>query len=89
MKFGHSLSTTCTVCESACLGSQFDVEKAIGENRRNESGATVAWTVEQVTEWDTSALCFYNDQHQEDHQCCTELHATVYREETGPLLNDL
>lgn len=85
MQYGASLSTTCTACESACLGAQFDVETAIGQRNRSEATATVVWTVDQVTEWDASALCYYNDQKVEDHQCCTELHVTVYRKNTCSL----
>lgn len=82
VKYGDALSTTCTVCERACIGAQFNVEKAVGQSFKNETAATVVWTVDKVTEWDTSALCYYNDQHQSDHQCCTDLHATVYRKKT-------
>lgn len=77
VKYGGPLKTTCTVCERQCRGAQFDVEKAIGRSSAN--GTAVVWAVDRVTEWDTSALCYYNDPHQVDHQCCTELHVTVYR----------
>lgn len=82
VKYGNSLLTTCTACERACIGAHFDVEKAIGTSNRSEATATVVWTVDKVTEWDTSALCYYNDKHQEDHQCCTDLNVTVYRKKT-------
>lgn len=82
VKYGDPASATCTVCERDCKDVQFDVEKAIGKNDRNETAATVKWTVDRMTQWGTSTLCYYNDGGLEDHQCCTDLHVTVYRKST-------
>lgn len=96
VRYGDALSATCTVCESECEGAQFDVEKAIGENYKNETTKTVLWTVDKITEWGTSVLCYYNDDYKDDHQCCTDLNVTVYQppslvsisvvNHTGPML---
>lgn len=82
VKYGDALSATCTVCESECIGAQFNVEKAIGVNNKNETAKTVVWTVNKMTEWGASVLCYYNDEHKDDHQCCTDLNVTVYRKYT-------
>lgn len=79
VKYGARASATCTVCERDCKDAQFDVEKAIGVNSINKTASTVVWTVERMTQWGTSALCYYNREVPEDHQCCTDLHVTVYR----------
>lgn len=79
LRYGERLAATCTVCRHRCLGAHFDVEKAVGQSHRNGSAPVLLWTVPAVTEWGTSALCYYNDVAHEDHQCCTRLRVTVYQ----------
>ncbi|XP_075869579.1 vascular cell adhesion protein 1-like [Nelusetta ayraudi] len=94
VKYGDALSATCTACESECM--EFNVEKAIGVNNKNETAKTVVWTVHKMTEWGASVLCYYNHNVKDDHQCCTDLNVTVYQppsrvpisvvNHTGPML---
>ncbi|XP_037328008.2 vascular cell adhesion protein 1-like [Pungitius pungitius] len=75
VRFGDSTSANCSVCEDACVRNQYDVESPVG--RMTKIGSTVVWTVDALTEWSPSSLCYYsNDAGQ---QCCTYLPVTVYK----------
>lgn len=74
VKHGDPTSATCSVCQSTCRDDVFDVEKALGVLTKN--GTTILWTVDRMTEWDTSALCFYRNAS--DYQCCSVLPVIAY-----------
>ncbi|KAL6111013.1 uncharacterized protein ACO6RY_19978 [Pungitius sinensis] len=75
VRFGDSTSANCSVCEDACVRNQYDVETPVG--RRTKMGSTVLWTVDALTEWSPSSMCYYSNDA--GHQCCTYLHVTVYQ----------
>uniref|UniRef100_A0AAQ4P019 Ig-like domain-containing protein n=1 Tax=Gasterosteus aculeatus aculeatus TaxID=481459 RepID=A0AAQ4P019_GASAC len=75
VKFGDPTSANCSVCELACVNNQYGVESPAGVTRKD--GTTISWTVDSLTEWSVSSLCFYSDDA--GHQCCTFLPVTVYQ----------
>lgn len=64
---------TCNVCKENCQNTLIGLEKSLGTI--SENGTTITWKVPEMTEWDTSALCFYN---YNGKQCCTRLPVTAY-----------
>ncbi|XP_030004900.1 vascular cell adhesion protein 1-like isoform X2 [Sphaeramia orbicularis] len=74
VRHGDPTSATCTVCKEQCHNKLIGLEKSLGSE--STKGTTITWKVEKLTEWDTSALCFYN--YNNSKQCCTELPVTVY-----------
>uniref|UniRef100_A0A672YIA7 Vascular cell adhesion protein 1-like n=1 Tax=Sphaeramia orbicularis TaxID=375764 RepID=A0A672YIA7_9TELE len=85
VRHGDPTSATCTVCKEQCHNKLIGLEKSLGSE--STKGTTITWKVEKLTEWDTSALCFYN--YNNSKQCCTELPVTVYRKfmnGSGPLI---
>nr|XP_040041917.1 hemicentin-1-like isoform X1 [Gasterosteus aculeatus aculeatus] len=75
VKFGDPTSANCSVCEHACVKNKYGVESPAGVTRKD--GTTISWTVDSLTEWSVSSLCFYSDDA--GHQCCTFLPVTVYQ----------
>lgn len=76
VKYGNPFSANCSVCQHACFrNSTTGLEKALGVYTQN--GSDISWMVASMTEWDTFALCYYEDIP--NHQCCTSLNITVYR----------
>ncbi|KAM7419672.1 hypothetical protein PAMA_016659 [Pampus argenteus] len=59
VKFGDPASATCSICQPARTEHIFGLEKAVGETSQNKT--TISWTVDSLTEWDTSLICFYNE----------------------------
>ncbi|XP_044044047.1 vascular cell adhesion protein 1-like isoform X2 [Siniperca chuatsi] len=92
VKNGDPASARCSVCQHACINNNlFDVEKSVGVSTTN--GTTISWTVDKMTEWSPSVMCYYNG---DNGQCCTTLPVTVYQpphivsisfvNHTGPML---
>ncbi|XP_029317078.1 hemicentin-2-like isoform X2 [Cottoperca gobio] len=75
VKHGDPTSASCSVCQKACIGHIFNVEASIGDSTKN--GPTVSWTVDKLTEWSISPLCYYTDK--DGKQCCVRLPITVYK----------
>ncbi|KAM7419676.1 hypothetical protein PAMA_016659 [Pampus argenteus] len=59
VKFGDPASATCSICQPARTEHIFGLEKAVGETSQNKT--SISWTVDSLTEWDTSLICFYNE----------------------------
>ncbi|XP_060944299.1 vascular cell adhesion protein 1-like [Limanda limanda] len=72
VKHGDSVSATCKVCQSCT--ELLSLERAVG--RHTTSGTTITWTVDNMTQWSTKAICHYR--HGET-QCCTALNVTAYK----------
>ncbi|XP_031145122.1 cell adhesion molecule 4-like isoform X1 [Sander lucioperca] len=93
VKHGDPTSAICSVCQHACLdiGTIYDLEKVVGDTSIN--GTTILWTVDRLTEWQSSPICYYSNAA---YQCCSSLHVTVYQppdsvsfsfvNHTGPML---
>lgn len=77
VKYGDPTSARCSVCQHVCHNSLSGLEMSVGAPIEN--GTNISWTVDKMTEWGTSATCFYNDNDDPDHQCCSILPVTVYR----------
>ncbi|XP_042280809.1 immunoglobulin superfamily member 10-like isoform X6 [Thunnus maccoyii] len=75
VKFGDPTSATCLACQHTCPNELFGLEKSVGAATIN--GTTISWDVDSVTEWDTSLMCYYTDNN--DNQCCSTLPVTVYQ----------
>uniref|UniRef100_A0A8C2WDY2 Ig-like domain-containing protein n=1 Tax=Cyclopterus lumpus TaxID=8103 RepID=A0A8C2WDY2_CYCLU len=74
VKFGDPTAASCSVCER-CIDNIFNLESPVGLTSIN--GTTMFWTVERLTKWLTSPICYYNTDT--DVQCCTILPITVYQ----------
>nr|XP_046228022.1 uncharacterized protein LOC124049925 isoform X2 [Scatophagus argus] len=95
VKYGDSASARCSVCQHACQASRFGLEIPVGVTIRNET--TISWTVDRLTEWDTTLICYYDDDTTRG-QCCSILLVTVYYPpdnvsislagHTGPMFED-
>ncbi|XP_076583643.1 vascular cell adhesion protein 1-like isoform X2 [Chaetodon auriga] len=75
VKFGSSSSARCSVCQH-CHSEAYGLETSVGVRTKN--GTMVSWTVDTMTEWDTSAMCYYNDEDT-GCQCSSTLPVTVYQ----------
>ncbi|XP_076583648.1 intercellular adhesion molecule 2-like [Chaetodon auriga] len=75
VQYGDPVSASCSGCRHACLRGPTDLEVSAGVTRQN--GSMILWTVDNVTEWDTSAVCYYTDD--DGNQCCSKLPVTVYQ----------
>ncbi|XP_077426091.1 neuronal growth regulator 1-like [Vanacampus margaritifer] len=73
--FGKSASASCSVCQHACHNKLFGLEKSIGKEQRN--GTTILWTVDQMDQFPSSAMCYYNKGN--GSHCCSTLPITVYQ----------
>ncbi|XP_076583647.1 intercellular adhesion molecule 2-like [Chaetodon auriga] len=92
VQYGDPASARCFVCQHACLSNPSGLEASDGQTQSN--GTIILWTVDSMTEWDTSVVCYYN--HDEGYQCCSKLPVTVYQpphnvsisfvNHTGPML---
>uniref|UniRef100_A0A672GA29 Intercellular adhesion molecule N-terminal domain-containing protein n=1 Tax=Salarias fasciatus TaxID=181472 RepID=A0A672GA29_SALFA len=78
VQYGANASAACAVCRTECNGTLFGLEIPLGVKK--VYGTTLQWEVDNMTEWETSAMCYYN--HRSDGQCVTVLPVTVYREHT-------
>lgn len=76
VRYGDPASASCSACKTDCLDKVFDLEKAVGTTTKN--GTNILWEIGSLTEWDTSLMCFYNDN--DGNQCFTNLPITLYRE---------
>ncbi|XP_076004261.1 vascular cell adhesion protein 1-like isoform X1 [Genypterus blacodes] len=76
VKFNDSASALCVGCERLCLNRTVDLESALGTETPN--GTRITWDVDRMTEWDTSPMCFYSF-NDDDDQCCARLAVTVYQ----------
>uniref|UniRef100_A0A3Q4GZ92 Ig-like domain-containing protein n=1 Tax=Neolamprologus brichardi TaxID=32507 RepID=A0A3Q4GZ92_NEOBR len=72
VKYGDPANVTCDVCQKDCSGDVFGLEHAVGNVTKN--GTTMFWTVDRLTEWEISLLCFYTS-----NQCTSILNPTLYR----------
>ncbi|KAL3996798.1 contactin 4 [Sarotherodon galilaeus] len=75
VKYGDPANFTCDVCQKDCSGDSSGLEHAVGKVTRN--GTTILWTVDRLTEWDTSLQCYYNNDAGD--QCTTILNPTLYQ----------
>uniref|UniRef100_A0A4W6BYN8 Ig-like domain-containing protein n=1 Tax=Lates calcarifer TaxID=8187 RepID=A0A4W6BYN8_LATCA len=74
------------------ISDVFGLDNSVGDFTINRT--TILWTVEKITEWDTSAICYYINAAKD--LCCTSLPVTVhkppdsvsisFRNHSGPLL---
>ncbi|KAF1394735.1 hypothetical protein PFLUV_G00004240 [Perca fluviatilis] len=77
VKYGDPTSASCSVCQHACLGDGtiYNVESPVGNSAKN--GTTISWTIDRLTEWQTSPMCYYTSNT--GYQCCSILPVTVYQ----------
>uniref|UniRef100_A0A669ENR5 Ig-like domain-containing protein n=1 Tax=Oreochromis niloticus TaxID=8128 RepID=A0A669ENR5_ORENI len=75
VKYGDPASVTCDVCQKDCSGDVFGLEHAVGKVTQN--GTTMLWTVDRLTEWGISVMCYYNADAGD--QCCSALDITIYQ----------
>ncbi|XP_068583669.1 vascular cell adhesion protein 1-like [Cebidichthys violaceus] len=77
VKFGDPTFASCSVCHD-CINDSYNIESAEGVQTKN--GTTISWTVNRLTQWLTSPLCYYNiNINNTTVQCCTTLPVTVYQ----------
>ncbi|KAJ4944123.1 hypothetical protein JOQ06_012668 [Pogonophryne albipinna] len=76
VQFGKPTSALCSVCQPGCNVTIFNIESPIGT--RKENGTEITWTVNEMTEWIISPMCYYNNDTT-DVQCCSVLPITVYK----------
>ena len=74
VKHGDRASASCSVCQRDCINNTFGLEKSVGN--LTTIGTTILWTVDSLTEWSASPMCYYTSAS--GHQCSTELPVTVY-----------
>ncbi|XP_041790310.1 uncharacterized protein LOC121604773 [Chelmon rostratus] len=75
VQYGDPTSARCSACQQACHSGQTGLEVPIGVTRYD--GSMILWKVASMTEWDTSAKCYYNAD--DGSQCCSTLPVTVYK----------
>ncbi|XP_045903337.1 immunoglobulin superfamily member 10-like [Micropterus dolomieu] len=74
VKHGDRTSANCTVCQHCLPNAANGLEKSVGVIEKTET--TISWIIGTMTEWDTSAICYYASNA---GQCCTKLLVTVYQ----------
>ncbi|XP_053181909.1 uncharacterized protein LOC128365260 [Scomber japonicus] len=74
VKYGDPASATCLVFHN-WTNNPLGVEHAVGYTAAN--GTTISWKVDNLTEWETSPMCYYTDD--DNNQCTTSLPITVYQ----------
>ncbi|XP_063331935.1 mucin-2-like [Pelmatolapia mariae] len=74
VKYGDPANVTCVVCQKDCSGVFFGLEHAVGKDTKN--GTTIFWTVDRLTEWDTSLQCYHTNNVGD--QCTSILNPTLY-----------
>ena len=72
VKYGDPTSVNCSVCQNC--QSNFGLEIPVGNQERN--GTLISWSVDHLTEWSLSVLCYYTAEA--GHQCCSNLEITLY-----------
>ncbi|XP_019211246.1 vascular cell adhesion protein 1 isoform X2 [Oreochromis niloticus] len=75
VKYGGPANATCVVCQKDCRGTVFGLEHAVGKVTGH--GTTMLWTVDKLTVWDTSLICYYNTDAGD--QCSSILDITTYQ----------
>ncbi|XP_010779132.1 vascular cell adhesion protein 1-like isoform X2 [Notothenia coriiceps] len=75
-QFGKPTSALCSVCQPGCHVTLFDIENPIGTKKKN--GTEITWTVNNMTEWINSTMCYYTNDTT-NVQCCSVLPITVYK----------
>ncbi|XP_058497473.1 cell adhesion molecule 1-like isoform X1 [Solea solea] len=75
VKHGDPASAVCSLCQSCQSKESLGLEVSLG--RKTGNATVLLWSVDRMTLWGTSALCFYNDLSA--RVCCTELPVTVYK----------
>uniref|UniRef100_A0A3P9C8B5 Ig-like domain-containing protein n=1 Tax=Maylandia zebra TaxID=106582 RepID=A0A3P9C8B5_9CICH len=75
MKYGDPANVTCVACQKDCSGDVPGLEHAVG--KISQSGTTMFWTVDRLTEWGISLQCYYTNDAGD--QCTTVLNPTLYR----------
>eukprot|EP00064_Thunnus_orientalis_P024836 superscaffoldBa00011304_g25147 len=75
VKFGDPTSAKCLVCQHTCPNELYGLENSVGNATKN--GTTILWKVDSLTEWDTSPMCYYTGD--DNNQCCSTLPVTVYQ----------
>ncbi|XP_075947700.1 vascular cell adhesion protein 1-like [Anarhichas minor] len=76
VRFGDPTFASCSVCQHDCINNLYSLEISVGDKTTN--GTTISWTVNRLTQWHTSAICYYNN-NKMNYQCCTTLPVTVYQ----------
>ncbi|XP_033933649.1 intercellular adhesion molecule 2-like [Pseudochaenichthys georgianus] len=76
VQFGKPASAHCSVCQPGCNVTIFDIEIPIGNKTTN--GTEITWTVNEMTEWSISPMCYYHNDTT-NVQCCSDLPITVYK----------
>ncbi|TDH15792.1 hypothetical protein EPR50_G00012660 [Perca flavescens] len=77
VKYGDPTFASCSLCQHACLDNKTisNVESPVGDSAKN--GTTILWTVDRLTEWHMSPICYYSNGN--GYQCCSTLNVTVYQ----------
>uniref|UniRef100_A0A671TS80 Ig-like domain-containing protein n=1 Tax=Sparus aurata TaxID=8175 RepID=A0A671TS80_SPAAU len=73
VKYGDPASVKCSVCQNC--QSNFGLEIPVGNQNRH--GTLISWTVDHLTEWGLSPMCYYAAEG--DQQCCSSLKVTLYK----------
>uniref|UniRef100_A0A668VJ53 Ig-like domain-containing protein n=1 Tax=Oreochromis aureus TaxID=47969 RepID=A0A668VJ53_OREAU len=75
VKYGDPASVTCDVCQKDCSEDVFGLEHPVGKVTGH--GTTMIWTVDRLTEWGISVMCYYNNGAGD--QCCSALDLSIYQ----------
>ncbi|KAG5279268.1 hypothetical protein AALO_G00075920 [Alosa alosa] len=85
VKYGNSVEVNCS---SSVPHDGMGWESAVGKTGIQEDVQLVTWTVEALTDWDVTALCFINRLEEYEGQCMTDLTVIVYKDiEHAPVLS--
>ncbi|KAK9540703.1 hypothetical protein VZT92_003140 [Zoarces viviparus] len=76
VRIGDPTFASCSVCQHDCINNLYKLESPVGLTTTN--GTTISWTVNRLTEWHASPICYYTIRKTND-QCCTTLPVTVYQ----------
>ncbi|KAK9540704.1 hypothetical protein VZT92_003141 [Zoarces viviparus] len=76
VRFGDPTFASCSVCQHVCINDIYKLESPVGLTTTN--GTTISWTVNRMTEWHASPICYYTIKRTND-QCYTTLPVTVYQ----------
>ncbi|XP_013769153.1 uncharacterized protein LOC102198644 [Pundamilia nyererei] len=75
VKYGDPANVTCVVCQKDCSGDASGLEHPVGNVSQN--GSTMFWTVDRLTEWELSLLCYHTNDAGD--QCASILNPTLYQ----------
>ncbi|CAN9510593.1 unnamed protein product [Ophioblennius macclurei] len=78
VKYGDEAWVNCTACQHGCQLERTGMEISSGEMVRNDT--TMLWKVDEVAEWDLSAVCYYTKD--DSSRCCSRLPIIVYKPPT-------